>query len=254
MNLKKRVKGQASIFIIIALVFVVVIVLFFVYRPEISVISQQTPIEELEGCVNDAVNEGIDILSLQGGAIEPENYYLYSGNKVDYLCYTEENFEGCVVQKPLLKKSIENELVDYIKPRVSGCINSLRVSLEKESYDVFLESPEIRVELFPKNVVVTLDEINLKVTKERTETYDVIKSDVDSELYDFSIIASSIVNWESVYGDAEITSYMTHYPYMKVEKKIQGDWSKIYILTNTDTDDKFMFAVRSRAVPAGVVE
>ena len=42
-------------------------------------------------------------------------------------------------------------------------------------------------------------------------------------------------------------------PSIKVEKKKQGDETKIYILTDRDTQEKFMFAVKSMPLPIGIV-
>jgi hypothetical protein len=38
-----------------------------------------------------------------------------------------------------------------------------------------------------------------------------------------------------------------------VEKKKQGDGTTVYILTDRDTDEKFYFASRSIAIPAGFI-
>ena len=44
---------------------------------------------------------------------------------------------------------------------------------------------------------------------------------------------------------------MTYYPWLKVEKILRDDGTKIYILTDRNTGDKFEFAVRSVAWPPG---
>jgi len=66
------------------------------------------------------------------------------------------------------------------------------------------------------------------------------------------MITSSIINWEARYGDSESLSFMMHYPSLKIEKKLQSDGTTIYILTNKNTLDKFMFASRSVALPVGI--
>jgi hypothetical protein len=67
------------------------------------------------------------------------------------------------------------------------------------------------------------------------------------------MIASSIMAWETKWGDSQTMNYMLHYPSIKVEKKKQGDETKIYILTDRDTQEKFMFAVKSMPLPIGIV-
>ena len=66
------------------------------------------------------------------------------------------------------------------------------------------------------------------------------------------MISSSILNWEARYGDSETMNYMIYYPSIKVEKKKQGDGSTVYIITDRLDLDKFMFASRSMALPAGL--
>ena len=255
---KKRVvervnkKGQVAVFIVIALVIVVVLVLFFVGRDRFGVVvGGEEGVDNLKDCIGEGVDGGIEILSLQGGSIAPENYYLYDDEKVDYLCYTEEDYSNCIMQKPLLKQAIEKELEDYIKPKVQGCLNSFRISMEKKGYDVSLQGPEIRVELFPNNIQVTLKDVDLNIVKDEKEIYSSVKVDVNSKLYELVMVASSIANWEARYGDAEIMNYMINYPSLEILKKPQDDGTKIYILTNKKFSDKFMFASRSMVIPVG---
>jgi len=211
----------------------------------------RTPIEEIKYCAEKSLKEGIRILSFQGGAIEPENYYLYEGHKVDYVCYTEEDFQKCVMQKPLLKNIIENELKNYIKSDVKECVESVKDSLEKKGSSVSLKEPVINVELVPDDVLVNI-ELDLKITKgDASEAYKNIKTSVGSGLYEFVMVVSSIANLEAEYGDSEITSYMFNNHNLKVEKIKQGDETKIYVLTNRRSLEQFIFAVRSISIPPG---
>ena len=74
---------------------------------------------------------------------------------------------------------------------------------------------------------------------------------MNNNIYELTSIAESILNWEAQYGDVETMTYMSFYKDLKVEKYKQTDGSKIYILTNRNTGDKFQFATRSYAFPAG---
>ena len=47
---------------------------------------------------------------------------------------------------------------------------------------------------------------------------------------------------------------MLYYPSIKVEKKKQSEGTTIYILTDRDSSEEFMFAVRSFAIPPGLIE
>ncbi len=108
----------------------------------------------------------------------------------------------------------------------------------------------MKVEIVPNNIKTSVS--GFTFTKGETgEKYDKFVASYKSELYDLLMLATSILNWEARYGDSDITTYMTYYPNVKVEKYKQGDGSTIYILTDRPTEDKFVFASRSLAWPAG---
>ncbi|MEK6872949.1 MAG: hypothetical protein AABW90_02975 [Nanoarchaeota archaeon] len=249
---KVNKKGQLTIFIILGLLILMALILLFT-RPDIKTFFvPKTTIEHIEDCAKIPIKDGIEILNKQGGVINPQNYYLYQGNKIEYVCYTKENFKTCVMQKPILKNTIEDELKIYSQPKIIGCINSIVESLEKSGYEVSMKTPNISIELVPDNVLINLD-IDLKISKENTESYNNIRIGIKSKIYNFVMIASSIMTWETRFGDSETLNYMLLYPSIKVEKKKQGEGSKIYIITDRDTEEKFMFAVRSAVIPPGLI-
>jgi len=252
-------RAQVTVFVILAIAIVIVLLLLFLGRDGFStLIGGKSPIEQIKDCAEDYVKEAVEILAVQGGSIEPEHYYLYKGSKVEYLCYTEENYKQCIMQKPLLKQSIEKEIEDYVSPKVRACMNSVKTDLEKDGYSVVLGDVKVYVELIPSNVLINIDS-GFSMSKEKTESYKSIKTDLSSKLYDLVMIASSILNWEARYGDSETMTYMLYYPSLKVEKKKQGDGTIVYILSDRDTlyspqinQNKLMFASRSMVIPAGI--
>jgi len=244
-------KSQITIFVILAIAILIVLILLFIGKEKIAdYFTGEPPIEQIKRCAREATTESIDILTVQGGSLNPSLYYLYQGNKIEYLCYTNENYKTCVVQKPFLKKSIEKEIKTYIEPKIKNCIKNAEAFLEKQGFEVTSKTPVVSVELVPSNILINIDS-NLKIAKDRTSAYKEIKTDVSSKLYDFAMIVSSIINWEARYGDSETLNYMLYYPSLKVEKKLQSDGTTIYILTDRITLDKFIFASRSIAWPPG---
>ena len=93
---------------------------------------------------------------------------------------------------------------------------------------------------------------DLRVSKDRTESYKTIKITKTSKLYELVMITTSILNWEARYGDSEIMNYMMYYPELRVEKKKQDEGTTIYILTDKDTSEQFVFASRSVVLPVGI--
>ncbi|MDD5193636.1 MAG: hypothetical protein PHF67_03550 [Candidatus Nanoarchaeia archaeon] len=252
-------KGQLTIFIILAIAIVAIVALLFMQRENLPIsITPETPISQIKGCIIGNENDADSLKSLntkienQGGTLAPKNYFLYQDNKIEYLCYTNEFYKKCVVQKPLLKADIEKELKGQIEGKINSCLESFRNSYQGKGYTISYKKPEVSVELIPKTIVVSLNELNLKITKEKTESYKDLNIDFESKLYNFAIISSSIITSEVRYGDSEAIIYMINYPSMKVEKKKQGDGTDVYILTDKDTNEKFMFAARSLVIPPGI--
>jgi len=250
-TLSKSKRSQLTLFIILALAIVIVLILLYIGRTNLTAIfSPTTPINQIKECVQEPVEEAVNILRLQGGSLEPSFYYLYKENKVEYLCYTEEYYKTCIMQKPLLKQSVEQQIYSYASPKIKNCISSVKANLERKGYQVSMNSPKISISLLPRTILVDIIS-DIKIVKEQTESYKSIKTDMSSNLYEQVMLASSISNWEATYGDAETMNYMIYYPLFKIEKKKQGDGTTIYIITDRELENKFMFASRSLVLPAG---
>ncbi|MEK6859840.1 MAG: hypothetical protein AABX54_03425 [Nanoarchaeota archaeon] len=259
MEKNKKVKkewnkaGQITVFIILAVMIVVVLILLFRDKAGISFIitKPESPADKISKCVKDVAGEGLVLIKNQGGYLAPENSYLYLGNKVGYLCYAEEYYMQCVMQKPMLKTDIEKELKTYLDPKIKDCIDSVKGSLENQNYAVDYKNPETSIKLAPSSIIIDIN-LDLKISKDTTTSYKNIKVDISSKLYEFAMTAMSIANWEARYGDSETMSYMFYYPTLKVEKKARDEGTRIYILTDRESGENFMFAVRSYAIPSGV--
>jgi hypothetical protein len=246
-------KAQVTVFIIIALIILVVLILLFLRRGELFVVSSEAnPLTQIKNCMSDSAEEAIGKLSVQGGSINPENYFMWNGTKIQYLCYASEYNTLCSMQKPMLKADIQKEIQNYVNERIDGCLSAVKDSLSRKGYSVTYKKPAINVELVLNNVIVNADEINLVISKSSTETYNSVRADIISKLYEFTMIASSIANLEAHYGDSETLNYMINYPSLKVEKKKQMDGTKIYVLTDRNANEKFIFASRSMALASGV--
>lgn len=251
---KMKKRGQLTIFIIIAIVIVVFGILIFLFFPQIKTglgISTNNPNVFIQTCMEDEIKSVVDTLSLQGGSFDPKNYFLFQDEKIEYLCYTNEYYIPCVMQQPLLKQHIENEIKEEIEEEKTECLDSLKKNFESQGYDVILTGGETKVELLPKRIEVTFEN-DLTLTKEDSERYEELSMILNNNLYELVSITSSILNMEARYGDSETTIYMNYYHDLKVEKKKQTDGTTIYILTDRNKGDKFQFASRSIAWPPGI--
>jgi len=250
----KNKNGQLTIFIIAAIVIIALAEIIYFLFPgaivNLGIISVGTPEAFMQTCIEDQLKNTINMVSVQGSSLEPENFVLYQDDKIEYLCYNENNYLPCVMQQPLLKQHIESGIKSGIKNQEDVCFEDLKKSFERKGYQVSLERGDTTIELLPKKILVTFEN-DLTLTKENSERIEKINVVLNNNLYELTSIADSILNWEARYGDAETTIYMSYYRDLKVEKLKQSGGETIYILTNRNTGEKFQFASRSVAFPAG---
>ncbi len=257
MGVLKERGGQVTIFIIIAIIIIGIALSIYLLVPRAeteAVFDATNPAGFMQTCLEKEIESTVETISSQGGSIVPVNYILYQDNKIEYLCYTAEWYETCVVQQPLLKRHIESEIRDDIQEEVETCFANLQENYRDDSYTVNLETGKTVVELLPKRIVTRFENYVLTVSKGETSRHDSFNVILNNNLYELSSIATSIIDWEATYGDAETTIYMTYYPDLKVEKLKQTDGSTIYILTDRNDGNKFQFASRSVAWPPGYAE
>jgi hypothetical protein len=249
-------KGQVTIFIIIAIIIVAAALLIYSFYPQIKTslsTQQQNPPSFIQSCIENDIRNAVTATSSQGGSITPENFVLYNDSKVEFLCYTGEYYRPCLVQQPMLKQHIESEIKNQIEKNVDACFNSMKSSYVKQGYNVDLKTGTKKVELLPNRIVSTFN-YSLTLTKGGdTQKYNSFVVLLDNNLYELVAIANSIIDWETTYGDAETTTYMTYYHDLKVEKKLLSEGKKVYILTDRNTGNKFQFATRGQVWPAGIL-
>jgi len=248
-------KGQVTIFVIIAIVIVVAAIgIFYVYPKVSSSSSSTSPTGRIQDCLKDEIKDKVEKISLNGGSLNPELYAEFYIDKkkytLEYLCYTNEDYKQCVMQQPLLKLHVEKEIKKAINNKVKKCFDNLEKDYKKEGYTVNLEKGDYRVVVTPKNIEVIFD-YDLTLTKGSTNKYNKFVVNFDSNLYRLVNMASEISNWEARYGDADVSGYMTMYYWLKAEKIKQTEGTKIYILTDRESEEKFMFASRSVVLPPG---
>lgn len=252
-NKNKAKKGQITIFIIIALIIVVSIALIFVLirKPGISISPEYDPQAYIEKCTADVADEAISILMPHGSYIEPTNFKLYQNEKIGYLCYNQNYYYTCINQEPMLIEHIEEEITEYIKPRIQNCFVSLRKELEDRAYQVDIKNMTITTELQTRKVVITINrEIGLTKNQE-TRKFSKFKAQIISPVYDLAKISLKIINGEASNCGYDYVNHAMLYPLYDIKKFTLGDSVKIYTLTEKVSGKTFKFAVRSCVIPPG---
>jgi len=134
-KMAKRKGGQVTIFVILAIIIIAIALLVYFFLPNIkSFFSgvEDNPYTSFQSCIEDDIIEATQLLSLQGGSIDPEHYIVYNGETIEYLCYTNEFYETCVMQQPMLKAHVEKEIREEIFNRVTECFEELENKYDKK--------------------------------------------------------------------------------------------------------------------------
>ncbi len=247
-NMNKR--GQIAIFVIVAVVIVGIIAAYFIV-PRISVTGGDSndPNAFMRKCIEPELTKVLPVIVKQGGYYNPTNYVTYNDEKIQYLCYISENYKPCIVQQPLLVSHVEKELQNLIAPKAIGCLASLKQEYERKGYTVGTLPSQVNVSIVPENIKINFN-APIVISKAETQTYRAFSASVPSQIYYMLTTATSIINYESTYGDSETTLYLQFYPDLKIEK-IKRDSDTIYKITNVLSKEQFVFATRSLVWPQG---
>lgn len=246
-------RGQVAIFVIIALVIVIFIV-FLLFRPQLPSVTQSSaisPISFLTSCIQPDLQTYVNELGSTGGYINPDASLEYLGKPVEYLCYTSENYKTCIVQQPLLTENFEKQLNILVSQNISNCVQSLQQEYINQGYQVSTGNVSSRTVLSPKGIIIT---INAPITATKAgvvKSFGGFNIQEPSEMYDLTQIATSIVSFESTYGDMDPALYARYYPDLVIKKIRFDDGSKVYIINDVTTNETFQFATRSQVWPPG---
>lgn len=247
-RLKSNRSSQVFIFIAIAIIIVLFFVLYFILRPSAKSLSvnSENLNEYMKKCASDSVLQSLEIMLPQGGKINPGNYILYDGEKIEYLCYQSNWYLPCVNQYPLLAKHFEEEIKDYISPRINSCFDNIKRDLERKGYNVVMNGDKIEVSLYPKQIRVDMEKsVDLEKTEERRR-YDNFSSVVSAPLYELASTAIEIANGEAQDCDFDYSGYERNYPLINIDRVFTEKNTRIYTLQN---ELNFKFATRSCALP-----
>ncbi len=248
-------RGQLTIFVILAIIIFVLGILLYMFYPEVSGFfggGEENPTRFIQSCIdeNDKFEKVVQTISLQGGSMNPQHYVFYKNTNIEYLCYTNEDYNTCVVQQPMLDSHIESEIEKELSDEVDVCFDKLEDSFKKRGYIVNLKRGINDVELLPDKIVFTFNN-SLTLTKQDTKEYGSFVITLNNNLYELVSMANSIISSETVYGDAETTTYMNYYHDKKVEKTKLSDGTAVYVISERNTGNKFQFASRSLTWPPG---
>lgn len=252
----KSKKGQVTIFIILALIIVVVIAIILLLlmktNPIVQVFDENNPQGSIESCTRQAVEDAIERISENGGDIVPGFSLSYRNDNIVYECFSSDFYKPCSFQRTLLVEHMQDEITNFITPKINDCFSKLLMRLQESSTSVQTSgNADVYTRLYPKHVEIKIKK-NFQITKgDRTISFNNFKVDIVNPLYDFADIAREIGNQQARYCYFDSLGYMILNPSFDINETITGDYDKIYVLTERSTNLKYQFAIRSCPLPPG---
>lgn len=246
-------RGQVTLFVIIAIVIVVVGILIYAFLPKLKATtsSQENPTSYIQSCVQPTLENYTQKIALNGGTFNVSHAYDYLGSDINYLCYTPDYFKPCTVEEPMLVNVYTTQLKEAIAPKLNSCFDSLVKDYQKKGYDVKLNKKDYTLTIFMHKILLRAN-YTLTVSKgkniQKYNSFDIVEN---SNVYELLSIAYNIVNWETVYGDADVNVYMDFNPDVKLQKIRQENGTKVYIIQDRNTKEEFRFATRSIVMAPG---
>ncbi len=208
-------RGQATLFIILGIVLVVLVILYFIgvqqniIPPLLGGNDASAQLSNVNSHIGDCLQEvGGDYvtqIAAQGGYLAPATgtYLFFNDTTISYLCWNQVGLSTCT-NRLLTKQHMEEELQSTIQDALNTCINVYDVSDDVEaagSWEVTVDIQQTGVDLelyYP----VSIDDGDNVVSQDTfSETLNVPLG----ELYD---VSQDIVNSHASLGDFEQLTYM----------------------------------------------
>ncbi len=250
-----RVRGQITIFVIVAILIVAAIVLFFLFRqgiiPGLPNAGEKNPNAAFQDCLKDKILETTDLISKQGGYVNPNLYKEFDGERLAYLCYNSNYYLSCINQEPMLIQHLKEEIKNNLKTKVEECFNQFKTNLERAGYEVNTNYKGFDVQLVPKKIIVDIDAEITTTKNKQTSSQKDFAIVFPSRIYELEVVAQEITSQEARFCNFEQLGYMLLYPQINIDKFRTGDGDTIYTIEDRKTGEKFKFAVRSCVIPPG---
>jgi len=164
----KNLRGQLTIFIIIAIIIVAIVSLFFILRGNLQIKNGNADINAdrvytfVDNCIDKTINQAILEIGQRGGYFSvPEKSI---GGEIPYYIYNNKKYIPS-------KEKIENEIQDYTKEQLNECTNNFQ-----DFADIEIREDDLEVKVNIKETEIIF-EINYPIT--------IIKEESKTNLKDF---------------------------------------------------------------------
>ncbi|MBI3334677.1 hypothetical protein HYZ97_04265 [Candidatus Pacearchaeota archaeon] len=247
--------GQAALWVIVALAFVVLIGLLMFIRQKpgpITLEENYNPQAFIDRCVRDAVQEEVDVLLPRGGFREPKSSLAYKNVSITYLCMNTGYFAPCINQHPLYIEEVKQELYTNTYEKIDSCFTELETALEQRNQEVSFGELGVSFDLAPQRILVSLERDMQIQGREGSETLSTFQILIQSPFYDLASVAVEIASQEASYCYFEYAGYSLLHPETEIRKTTLSDSTKLYFIRDVYSQKELTIAVRGCAIPPGV--
>ena len=247
-NMQKR--GQVTLFVIIGIVLIILIGLgYYVYDlrgigipVETFLASNMQPVKEnAMKCMDDVGGDLLNDFISQGGVLSPDNYLLYKGDVVPYLCSDLPGKE--CLNHLRTKEQMEDELENAITLGMNDCIDKDILENIFAGYEYNIGDISTDVQIMDAGVLLEVDYPVELTKKGYTEKLDTLNENIEVPLGGMYDVVYDILQQRTVGGDFETVPYMLE---NRGEFEITVDKpypDEVYIINAKNSDYKFQFAI-----------
>jgi hypothetical protein len=253
---KFRKNAQLSIFVMIALIIVVVIaVIFLVLNKDTkTAITPETSEDYIKECSLGILEDFEDSI-LENNLKEEirDNYILYNSGKIPYFCKASQFYAACINQYPAIITNLEDYAETYIRKELETCFTKLRTGLKEKGYEVQdTDRLDFKVNIVSGKIKIEMDKKITIKKAEYSKVLDNFKAEIKSPVYELASTAKNIVNYESTLCEFNAVNWMMYYRDIKISLFRTSEQTKVYTLTERNTEKSIKFAVKTCVLPAGI--
>jgi hypothetical protein len=242
----KNKRGQLTLFIILAIVIVAAILITTLWiGPDFN--FRGTAPLDFDGCVQEEIDNAIIELSKSGGFSRPTLTQEYKGELIPIFCTTGDFYETCTVQVPFPHKLFLNELDNVIESKVQECYDGQVEQLVAQGLNVTQGRVDYNLSIEPSRVKATIN----APTTVGSQQFQRFTVETQTNIYRTLMIATSILEQEVTFGDADIDTLMLYYPDFVITKTKLGDGTTIYTIRELNSESIYKFASKSLVWPSG---
>src|SRR3989338_3828038 len=254
-----RNKGQATIWIILAVLLVGVVILFLSLErePEKQDVSggevSFDVVSFLETCIKPKIIETVDLMLPQGGFLNPKNSIFFNNINIEYVCKNIGYYEPCINQHPMLIKEVEEQIEEQTLEKVVSCLDRMKAELERRGGEVIFDSnaPKYNVELAPDRIFTDIEKKTTVSKDGETRSFDNFRIEIEHSAHNLLTIAGEIAAQEAKYCYFEYVGYSILYPKYEIRKYTMSEPTKIYTIKELNSGIEMNTAIRGCAIPAG---